>query len=390
MLQAGTRRRSSFLVVCLFALAILLLVVASAHAQTLLYTLDTPNPQPRAEFGVSAAIGDVNSDGKGDIAVGAQGEDIGWGTNQGRAYVFSGQDGSLLLSLDSPSLNWASHFGRALAVGDVNGDGKGDIAVGVPREDVGPSDGRVYVFSGADGSVLLTLDSPKPQGMVGFGDPLSMGDVNGDGKADIAVGLHNENVGDNHRQGRAYVFSGADGSLLLTLDTPNPHKDAHFGSSVALGEVNSDGKADIAVGAHYENVGAKSMQGRVYLFSGLDGSLLSTLDSPNPQAGGRFGHSVALGDVNDDGKADMAVGAYYEDVSGNADQGRAYVFSLAPAPVGGMVEIQVDGSGSAVDSAPDSSGGSSLGYYIALAALAAAAVVALTAGGWYVRRRWRA
>ncbi len=347
-------------------------VVASANAQTLLFTLDTPNPLVwGGDFGMSVAVGDVNADGKADIAVGAYEEDVGDNRYQGRAYIFSGADGSLLFTLDSPNPQRQGYFGRSVAVGDVDGDGKGDIAVGAHYEDVDGNEqqGRAYVFSGADGSLLFTLDTPNPQpagnpqewGL--FGQGVAVGEVNGDGKADIAVGAGAEGgayvfsgadgsllfslygfheslaIGEVNGDGKGdivvgkihlsvYVFSGADGSLLLTLDNPNPPEPG-FGNSVAVGDVNGDGKADIAVGAYVQDVGGNDAQGRAYVFSGADGSLLFTLDTPNPQVWALFGSSVALGDVNGDGDADVAVGAHREDPVCNRFQGRAYVFSGA-------------------------------------------------------------
>src|SRR4030042_1310267 len=123
-------------------------------------------------------------------------------------------------------------------------------------------------FSGAAGSLLLTLDTPNPQAGAWFGNAVAVGDVNGDGKADIGVGTPNESVGTNTQQGRTYVFSGADGSLLLTLDTPNPQASAYFGNAVAVGDVNGAGKADIAVGTPAEGGGTNIQQGHTYIFSG--------------------------------------------------------------------------------------------------------------------------
>jgi hypothetical protein len=306
-------------------------VVATADAQMLLLTLDTPNPQASGNFGHSVAVGDVNGDGKADIAVGAHSQVVGGNEDQGRAYVFSGSNGSLLFTLDIPNPQGGAYFGHSVALGDVNDDAKADIAVGAVFEDVGGNEdqGRAYVFSGADGSLLFTLDTPNPQAVAWFGYSLAVGDVDGDGKADIAVGAHREDIGGNEDQGRAYVFSEADGSLLFTVDLPNPQAVAWFGVSLAVGDVNGDGKGDVAVGAYGENVGVNGSQGRAYVFSGSDSSLLFTLDTPNPLYGAYFGRSVAVGDVNGDGKADVAVGALYEDVAGNDDQGRAYVFSGA-------------------------------------------------------------
>jgi len=348
---------------------------------SLLRTLNTPNPDAGGYFGWSVAVGDVNGDAKADIAVGAAYESVGDNMEQGRAYVFSGADGSLLFTFNTPNPSYASRFGSSVAVGDVNGDAKADIAVGAALESVGDNaqQGRAYIFSGANGSLLFTFNTPNPSYASTFGWSVAVGDVNGDEKGDIAVGAALESVGDNAQQGRAYIFSGANGSLLRTLNTPNPDASAYFGWSVAVGDVNGDAKADIAVGAAWESVGDNAQQGRAYIFSGANGSLLFTFNTPSPSYASRFGSSVAAGDVNGDAKADIAVGAPYESVGDNAQQGRAYVFSsLPPPPVGGIAELPDVGSDS----------GWSAGAYAALAGGLAAALLALTAGAWYARRRW--
>ena len=166
-------------------------------------------------------------------------------------------------------------------------------------------------------------------------------------------------------------------TLLFTLDTPNPQAGPQFGILATVGEVNDDGKADITVAAYNEDVGGNTDQGRAYVFSGADGSLLYTLDTPNPQAEAEFGYPVAVGDVNGDGRGDIAVGARWEDVGGNDGQGRAYVFSPPAVPVGGIARL------------PELSDSSSPNY-IFLAGAVAAALLALIAGTWYARRRWLA
>ncbi|KPK47748.1 MAG: hypothetical protein AMJ77_01990, partial [Dehalococcoidia bacterium SM23_28_2] len=312
--------------------------LASSHAQMplpILFTLEHPSLEAHTGFGGAAAIGDTNGDGKADIAVGASGEEVGGNEYQGRAYVFSSADGSLLLTLDTPNPQEGAYFSwEAVAVGDVNGDGKADIAVGAMGEDVSANEdqGRAYVFSGLDGSLLCTLDTPNPQEYAHFGYAVAVGDVDDNGKADIAVGAYGYAVGGSQLQGRVYVFSGLDCSLLCTLDTPNPQTQSYLGVSVAVGEVDGDGKGDIAVGAMGEEVDGNEHAGRTYVFSGADCSLgacsvLHTLESANPQAPAWFGESVAVGDANGDDKADIAVGTRKEDVDGTDSQGRVYVFS---------------------------------------------------------------
>ena len=161
--------------------------------------------------------GDVNGDGKADFIVGARLDDpAGGGTRAGSAYVFSGADGSLLYQVSGDTANDA--FGHSVSMaGDVNGDGRADFIVGAPFDDPaggGTDAGSAYVFSGADGSLLyqVTGDSTGDQ----FGWSVSgAGDVNGDGKADFIVGAYKDApAGGGTEAGSAYVFSGADGSLL--------------------------------------------------------------------------------------------------------------------------------------------------------------------------------
>jgi hypothetical protein len=290
------------------------------------WTLDMPVPQADARFGQSVAVGDVNSDGKGDIVVGAPFEDVGLNNDQGRVYVFSGVNGSVLRTLDTPNPN-SGWFGWSVAVGYVDAVAGGDIVVGAPAEGGG---GKAYVFSGGLGGPLIhTLASPNPDVGGQFGHSVAVGDVNADYRADIAVGAHYEHVGGRADEGRAYVFCGVSGSLLRTLQMPTGQADAHLGWSVAVGYVNADQNADIAVGAPDEDVGDNPDQGRAYVFSGAGNSPplppLFILDSPNPRPNGHFGFPVAVDWVNNDQNADIAVGAYSEAALGVGP--RAYVFS---------------------------------------------------------------
>ncbi|MCH8902133.1 MAG: FG-GAP repeat protein [Chloroflexi bacterium] len=357
---------------------------------TLLYTLDTPNPQTLGEFGYALSLSDVDGDGKAEIAVGVPFEDVGDNPAQGRAYLFSGATGDLILTFDNPEPDAGIFFAWTVAMGDVDGDGRAEIAVSATPGDAsgGPSVGRAHVFSGATGELLDTFDNPNPEiysqfgnsasfgdydgdgkadralgnpfgdvdgvvtgeapvlsGVTGgpihiltapdpqagaeFGYSVAMADIDGDGEAEVVVGARLEDVDGNVDQGRVYVFSGGTGELLYTLDTPNPEPGAWFGAAVAMGDMDGDGWADIAVAARLEDVGDNETQGRVYVFSGATGELILTIDSPNPQAeNGEFGFGLAMGDVDGDGRAEVVVGAPSEDVGDVTAQGRVYVFAF--------------------------------------------------------------
>jgi len=270
-----------------------------------------------------------NSIALDDVIVGAFGETVEGNTSQGWAYVFDGITGSILLNLTTPNPQSYARFGNSVSSGDVNNDGKDDIIVGADSESVGinPGQGRAYVFDGVTGSILLNLTTPNPQSYARFGNSVSSGDVNGDGKNDVIVGANSESVGINPGQGRAYVFDGVTGSVLLNLSTPNPQSYGYFGISVSSGDMNNDGTHDVIVGASFETVSSSTYQGRAYVFDGVTGSILLNLTTPNPKFAARFGDSVSSGDVNNDGRDDIIVGASNEDVVGNTfPQGRVYVF----------------------------------------------------------------
>jgi hypothetical protein len=278
-----------------------------------------------------APSGDVNGDGAPDVIVSAPWKDMGGNINQGQAYVFSGVDGKLLFILNNPTPQPAADFGRPVApVGDVNGDGRPDILVGAPLQDLdgGLNQGQAFVFSGVDGALALTLDNPTPGVKANFGRWMaSPGDVSGDGVPDILVGAS----GDRQDRGIAFVLSGADGSALLTLPGPTPQLGANFGRVVAtIGDVNLDRVPDLLIGAPDQNVGDIRNVGQAFIFSGADGALLLTLNDPNPEEGASFGHTLAAaGDVDDDGVPDVAVGAPDQSAERLGKRGQVFIFSGA-------------------------------------------------------------
>jgi hypothetical protein len=208
--------------------------------------------------------------------------------------------------------------------GDVNGDGYADLIMGAPGWGpcgISSGFGQAYVHSGQTAALLHTFTGEAE--LNHFGVSVSgAGDVNGDGYADLIVGAHGKDAGGN-RTGRAYVFSGKTGDTLYTF-TGEADGD-EFGYSVSGGgDVDNDGYADLIVGAHW-NAAAGSDAGRAYVYSGQTGALLYTFTGE--AAWDNFGVSVSgAGDVDGDGYDDLIVGARGNDGGGDL-AGRVYVYS---------------------------------------------------------------
>ncbi|MBN1936640.1 MAG: FG-GAP repeat protein, partial [Anaerolineae bacterium] len=214
-----------------------------------------------------------------------------------------------------------SSFGVSVAsAGDVNGDGFADVLVGAYFYNGGQ--GRAYLYLGGAAGLAVT-PALTLTGEAGSNLGLSVAsadDVNGDGFADIIIGAYAY----NSYQGRAYLYLGSAAGLAATpaLTLTGEAGGDYFGYPVAsAGDVNDDGYADVLVGAY----GYNSSQGRAYLYLGGTAGLTATpaLTLTGEAGGDCFGTSVAsAGDVNDDGFADALVGAG----SYGSGQGSAYLY----------------------------------------------------------------
>jgi FG-GAP repeat protein/VCBS repeat protein len=261
------------------------------------------------------AAGDLDGDGIGDVLAGGRGS----GATPGAARIYSGASGTLLRTLQVGAAT--DGFGYAVdGLGDVDGDGVPDLAVGAPFEDTAGADaGRVRVLSGADGSTLRTFDGESA--MDNFGTAVgALADVNGDGVAELIVGAANAGPSAG---GRAYVYDVAAGVLLHAPLLPDASA-AEFGQFFVadVGTVDADGVADLYVGDFADGSTAR---GKAYVFSGATGARILTLTGQNADG---FGIGRGLGDVNGDGRADLLLGSWTSG-AGATRAGKLEVFSGA-------------------------------------------------------------
>jgi hypothetical protein len=263
-----------------------------------------------------AGVGDVDRDGFGDVIVGAPGNDAG-GDGAGRAYVYSGKDGQVLLTLTGERAG--DGFGSAVA--GHTGTESMLLLVGAPGG--GPTRrGRTYVYGSLSSTPTFVIEADDTGGALGAMFLSVPGDVNGDSVPD-AYASDFANSAKGPSTGRTVIHSGKDGRLLLTLTGETAGEGFGTSPSVA-GDVDGDGHADLIVGA-WQYAGAAISGGRAYLHSGKDGKLLKTFTCRIP--GDTFGFDAnGIGDVDGDGAIDLLITSAWSGVRG-FHSGRMFVIS---------------------------------------------------------------
>ncbi|WP_061250336.1 Ig-like domain-containing protein [Leptospira interrogans] len=230
---------------------------------------------------------------------------------------------------------------------DINGDGYVDLVSAEYGQ------GLLYIFhSSGNAGMTITNAQSASKIIVGvaaeeFGRTVSMGDLNGDGFADVISGA----PGWNGAQGKVYIFhsSGNAGvnisfSGFATKTISGANAGARFGDSIVTGDLNGDGYADLASGEPVFNVS----QGRVYVFHSAGAAGVTQINSAaanstltGENATDRFGYSLSTGNMNGDNFADLAIGApgYGAGVGGGfvVNQGKVYIHHGAVGGLGGVI-----------------------------------------------------
>ena len=302
-----------------------------------------------------ANIGDLNNDGVDDLAVGGAGASYRGAMN----IMFMNTDGSVDSTVEinestdnGPTLKNGDQFGGDIAnIGDLNGDGVNDLAVGAHQDDmdengddsVATNRGAVHImFMNTDGSVdsTVTIDDSTDNGPTledqdRFGKSVeNIGDLDGDGINDLAVGTYQADCVDctGVDSGAVYImYMGTDGSVKSTVEINDSTANGpaiiagdHFGASIAnIGDLNNDGVNEIVVGARWDDDpnGSFVEHGAIHIMHmNKDGSIDKTVGIARATENGPatlwqdyFGGSVAnIGDLDGNGVNDLVVGAHQD------------------------------------------------------------------------------
>lgn len=371
-------------------IAVLSFIVSSlAFAPILVGNVSTAQSSASSASEVQS---DFNGDGYEDLAISAPEEDVGSIKNAGSIHILYGSSSGLQTTLpqdqlwtqDSPGVDDTAEegdrFGMSLAAGDFNNDGYDDLAAGAPWENspTRNNPGAVNVLYGSSSGLQTSAppdqfwsqDSPSVDDAGEFNDffggSVAASDFNGDGFDDLAIGADHETLGSLSTAGATHVLYGSASGLqtsspadqFWTQDSPGVSDAAEagdaFGGTLAGGDFNNDGYADLAIGgggsnilgnlgigAGAESVGTVTVGGAVNVLYGSSTGLRASASGTTPddqfwnqnspgvndvaEERDFFGSSLAIGDFNDDAFDDLAIGVFEEDIGSVGRGGAVHV-----------------------------------------------------------------
>ena len=312
------------------------------------------------------AYADFNCDGYADLAVGVVGEAVDGFDDAGMVNVLYGSAAGVAAANNQAwhqnvtepvavagSAEAGDWFGYALTAGDFDGDGYSDLAIGIPFEDVDgvANAGAVQLLYGSAAGLApkhVQIWHQNDEGIEGaaeaddrFGDELTAGDFDGDGYADLAIGIPYENVDSIANAGAVQLLYGS-AAGLAPKHTQIWHQDDdgmegaaeaedRFGHALTTADFDKDGYADLAIGVPYEDIETIVNAGAIQVLYGAG----SGVGPKHPQtwhqddegiegaaeAEDRFGYALTAADFDGDGYDDLAVGVPFEDIDSVVNAG---------------------------------------------------------------------
>ncbi|ARP71007.1 hypothetical protein LK07_15870 [Streptomyces pluripotens] len=296
-------------------------------------------------FGETTAYADFNGDGIDDLVVGTPAEKVGTDVNGGTVAILWGSKNGITgkgVTIHDPAPSAHDFWGKNLAAGDFDGDGKADLVVGSSKSTLYLYRGG-FTTSGAYGS-LSTVKPPIQSGTNSYPyGPLNLtaGDVNGDGRTDLVVDGYETKTdyGWNTNYWLPGSPSGLSGSSAKALKP---------GIITGIGDINGDGYGDIVSGAGWDGsledgtkVPDSADGGKVNITYGSASGPASTIGITQntgnvpgkSEKGDAFGHELDLGDINGDGYQDLVVSSPAEDISGVSNTGMVTILYGSPSGV---------------------------------------------------------
>ncbi|MCB1530948.1 MAG: FG-GAP repeat protein [Rhodospirillales bacterium] len=310
-----------------------------------------------------SAVGDANNDGYADFmftnnstAAGENHSYIMYGNSSGNlsglvstlndtnivSFADVDADQGELAIFANPSTGTGFDHAAISGIGDFNGDGVNDYLVGQGQNN---ATGNAFIVSGDNPVNSIALGGLNPADLAGH-SVSAIGDIDNDGYADVIIGA----PGTATNTGSAFILTGHMGTIIGTEDVSTGFTGTRvngaaagdrFGESViGLGDFDSDGKSDYAVGASGHN----SLTGKVSIYKS-DGSTITDLFGTN--VGDQFGSGLsAIGDFDGDGKSDLIIGTESTDTARLYAGGTGYEISTDAHRImggGGVGDFNADG-----------------------------------------------